>query len=145
MKKRKKRKLKPITPRSRVTNALRMLWLRSRERSEALKINDRRCNVCGVRESHAKGNEKKIQVHHKEGINVWQEIIDLVFKKILVSPDRLECMCPECHKKEHEKEWEKFNKSPKNRLMPLTKSFKVKLKIKEIKKGKPIYSDSDEV
>jgi predicted HNH restriction endonuclease len=99
-----KRKLKPITPRSRIVNSLRMLWLRSRERAEALKLQNRTCQRCGVKASAAKGKEQKIQVHHKTGIDVWSNIVTLIREELLVSPNKLECLCPECHKKTHKKE-----------------------------------------
>lgn len=100
--KRKKRKKKPVTPRSRITNTLRRLWLYSRERAEALKLQDRRCQVCGVRESKARDNVQKIEVHHIDGIDVWHEIAELIYAKLLVPPDKLECLCPEHHKEKHE-------------------------------------------
>jgi len=92
----------PTTPRGRVTSALRMLWLHSRERAAALKAADHRCARCGVKESKAKGKEQKIQVHHKDGINNWKIAIDTVFKELLPTDiTKLECLCPECHEKEH--------------------------------------------
>jgi hypothetical protein len=103
IKKRKKRVKKPITPRSKITNALRRVWLYSRERAQALRLQDRRCQVCGVRESKAKDKEQKIEVHHIDGIGVWKEIVDLVYAKLLVPPDKLECLCPKHHKERHEK------------------------------------------
>lgn len=90
----------PTTPRSRVRAALRQLWLRSRERAAALKRDKYTCQICGVKQSRAKGKEVYVEVHHKQGILDWDTIIDLVMQHILVSPDNLEVLCKECHEKE---------------------------------------------
>jgi hypothetical protein len=94
-------KKKTSTPRSRVKNALRMVWLRSRERAAVIKAQDHTCRHCGKRESKAKGREIKIQVHHLGGID-WDGIVDLIFERMLW-PDvtRYEVLCVECHAKEH--------------------------------------------
>lgn len=103
MKVRKKRKKKPVTPRSKITSILRFLWMRSRERGEALKVQKRTCQRCGVKASVKKGAEQKIEVHHINGINVWKKVVEMVYDEILVKPDKLECLCPDCHRKEHQK------------------------------------------
>ena len=90
------------TPRSRVKNALRQVWLRSRERLRALQREGYCCERCGDKASKAKGREVKVQVHHKDGID-WDGVVDLVFERVLVDPDRLEVLCLKCHKKEHNK------------------------------------------
>jgi 5-methylcytosine-specific restriction endonuclease McrA len=100
----KKRKLKPITPRSRVRSALRQVWMRSRERALALKLAGYSCQKCGVKQSKAKGKEQKVEVHHINGISVWGKIIDLIYKELLVSPNNLEVLCKECHEEKHKKE-----------------------------------------
>jgi len=94
-------KKKPNTPRSRIKNALRMVWLRSRERAACLKAAGNRCERCGVKASVAKGREQKIEVHHKHGIGNWEKVIDMVYEELLTCAERMECLCPECHKKEH--------------------------------------------
>jgi len=94
-------KKKPSTPRSRVTCAIRQLWLRSRERAKVLKDYDYRCSKCGVKQSTAKGREVKLEVHHNPVIN-WSGITDLIFERILNAPQVP--LCKECHKKEHENE-----------------------------------------
>lgn len=94
-----KRKL--TTPRSRVKNALRMLWLRSRERAAVLKAHDRTCQVCGKKASAAKGREVKIEVHHEPEIN-WDGIVDLIFERLLDVPQVP--LCKDCHKTKHESE-----------------------------------------
>lgn len=96
----KSRKL-PTTPRSRVRSALRQVWLRSRERAAALKAAGNCCARCGVKASKAKGREVSVQVHHRNGIEAWEAIIDLVFAELLASPPLLKVMCTECHKVEH--------------------------------------------
>lgn len=89
------------TPRSKVRAALRQLWLRSRERNQCLKNAKYCCAECGVKQSKAKGKGVKVNVHHKEGID-WEGVIDLIFERILHSPDRQEVLCIKCHDKEHE-------------------------------------------
>jgi 5-methylcytosine-specific restriction endonuclease McrA len=95
---------KPITPRSRVRQALRQLWMRSRERAEALKRDKYTCQHCNKKQTLAKGKEFKVQVHHKKGITNWDKVIDSVYKEILCDPKHLETICIGCHDKEHEKE-----------------------------------------
>jgi predicted HNH restriction endonuclease len=96
----KKTRRKPETPRSRVKNALRNLWLRSRERATALKHTGYCCSCCGVKQSAAQGREVKIEVHHVDGIN-WDGLVDLVFERMLPDPSRLEPLCKTCHEKRH--------------------------------------------
>lgn len=97
---RKSRK-KPTTPRSRVKNALRLVWLRSRERAACLKAAGNCCARCGVKASVAKGREVKMEVHHRDGID-WNGIVDGIFAAMLPDPARLEAVCKACHSKEHE-------------------------------------------
>lgn len=92
----------PTTPKSRVRNALRQLFLRSRERAAALKAAGNCCARCGVKASKAKGKEVSCEVHHKRGVLNWSKIIDAVFEQLLCKPELLEVLCKECHKKEHE-------------------------------------------
>lgn len=89
-----------ITSDGRIKSALRMLWLRSKERSNCMKANNYECAKCGVHQSVAKGQEVKIEVHHKEGICNWDEIYEVIRKHLLTSTDKLECLCKDCHKKE---------------------------------------------
>jgi predicted HNH restriction endonuclease len=91
---------KPSTPRSRVTHALRQLWLRSRERAAAIKATGHTCIDCGAKQSVAKGREVKIEVHHEPQID-WSGIVDLIFDRILNAPQVP--VCKDCHKKRHEK------------------------------------------
>ena len=99
----KTRKKLLTTPRSKVRAAIRQLFLRSRERASALKREKYCCKQCGVKQSKAKGKEQKVEVHHIHGIGNWEIVIDHVFSEILCSPDNLEVLCPDCHKKEGNK------------------------------------------
>lgn len=91
-------KRKPTTPRSKVRSAIRQLWLRSRERSSALKRDGYACQECGAKQSKARGRDVKVQVHHLNGID-WEKCIDYIFRHVLVDPKELETVCEECHKK----------------------------------------------
>ena len=93
----------PNTPRSRVRAALRQLWLRSRERASALKRDKYCCQKCGIKQSRAKGKEVYVEVHHKELID-WEALIDLVYERLLVNPEKLTTICVDCHLSLHEKE-----------------------------------------
>ena len=88
------------TPRSRIKSALRKLWLQSRERAEAMKREKYTCQKCNKKQSKAKGKEQKIEVHHLEGIGNWDKVITLIQSEILCSSDKLEVLCPECHREE---------------------------------------------
>lgn len=88
------------TPRSNVRSAIRQLWLRSRERAEALKRDKYTCQRCGRKQSKTKGREVSVEVHHKKGIKNWEALINAVYKLILVDPKYLETLCKECHRNE---------------------------------------------
>ena len=88
------------TPRSRVRSALRQLFLRSRERAKAMKEQNYTCQMCGVKQSRAKGREVYVECHHRAGVLNWDEIIDSVYKDLLCESDRLEILCKECHQNE---------------------------------------------
>lgn len=91
----------PTTPRSRVKNALRMLWLRSRERAAALKRTGHCCERCGAHASVAKGRELKLQVHHRGGIGNWETVIDAIYRELLCDPSLMEPLCESCHAAHH--------------------------------------------
>ena len=97
--KRNGRKL-PTTPRSRVKNALRMLWLRSRERAACIKAARNTCAACGAKGGAAKGREVKTCVHHLRGCD-WDGVVDAVIRAVLHDPKDLQCLCETCHKREH--------------------------------------------
>lgn len=88
------------TPRSAIRSALRRLWLRSRERAQALKNADRRCARCGRKHSTAKGREVCVEVHHVDGID-WNGVIDIIKDRVLQHPDKLKALCTICHDAEH--------------------------------------------
>jgi predicted HNH restriction endonuclease len=98
----KTRPKKPPTPKTIVRNALRKLWLQSRERSAALRRESYTCERCGLKQSKAKGREVKVNVHHKNGVD-WGDLVDLVFERLLQTADDLEVLCVDCHDKEHGK------------------------------------------
>lgn len=91
----------PTTPRSKVRAALRRLWLTSRERAAAIKRESNTCEVCHKKGSVAKGREVKIEVHHLDGVQ-WEQMIDYIYKHLLVPPEKLMVLDKECHKKAHE-------------------------------------------
>jgi predicted HNH restriction endonuclease len=75
--------------------------MRSRERAKAIKDTGRRCYDCGVKASVAKGKEVKLEVHHDPPIGAkWKELIDLIIKVVLESPQVP--LCKSCHKERHE-------------------------------------------
>jgi hypothetical protein len=97
------KKLEGVTPRSKIRQALRTLSLRSRERSTALKRASYSCNRCGVKQSRAKGKEVYVCAHHINGID-WEELIDLVYERLLQTPEDYEVLCKSCHEEHHAKE-----------------------------------------
>ena len=86
----------PYTPNSKIRAVLRQLWLRSRERAQALKNSKYCCTKCGVKQSVAKGREVKLQVHHKKGID-WDGLIELIRTRLLQTPEDLAPLCVPCH------------------------------------------------
>ena len=91
---------KAISKRATIVQALRRLWLRSRERATALKIHAYTCERCQRKKTVKKGEEVKVEVHHREGINNWDDMINSIRLNLLVSPEKLEVLCKECHKQE---------------------------------------------
>jgi len=93
---------KPVTPRSQIKGALHRLWLRSRERNEALRQSGRCCTRCQRKHSRAKGREVTVEVHHIRPIDdAWDEILDLIYARILVAPNGLLPLCVQCHEEIH--------------------------------------------
>jgi predicted HNH restriction endonuclease len=90
----------PYTPNSQIRSALRRLFLRSRERSKTLKDAGYCCAECGKKNSKAKGRECSVEVHHKSGIDNWNELFDVIRIKLL-NVDDMEPLCKDCHDKEH--------------------------------------------
>jgi predicted HNH restriction endonuclease len=93
------------TPKSRVKNALRQVWLRSRERAAAIKREGACCEHCGVKQSVAKGREVKLEVHHKHGVLNWDAVLDAVYKYLLCDPKDLQVLCKKCHDEQHDNSW----------------------------------------
>jgi len=89
----------PNTPRSQIKSALRLLWMKSRERAACVKRDNYTCQECGSKQSKAKGKEIKIEVHHLDGIS-WDKIIEYIYRHLLIDPKGLEVLCKECHSKE---------------------------------------------
>ena len=87
------------TKKTHIVRALRLLWLRSKERTAALKKSGYCCERCGVKQSKKKGFEQRVEVHHKEGVGNWDKIIDVIHEELLCAPEKLEVLCPECHDK----------------------------------------------
>jgi predicted HNH restriction endonuclease len=85
------------TSRAVIKGNLRRMWLKSRERAETMKRDGYCCQKCGIKQSKKKGAEVKINVHHLEGIDVWDEVIDLITEHILCEPDKLQTLCEDCH------------------------------------------------
>ena len=92
-----------VTPLSQIKNAIRQVWLRSRERSSAIKRDKYTCQECGAKQSKAKGKEIQVCVHHKEEID-WGDIVIFIREKVLQTPDKLVTLCNNCHDKIHGKE-----------------------------------------
>ena len=92
------------TPNSKLRSALRVVWMRSRERAEALKNTGYCCAVCGVKQSVAKGAEVRLDVHHVNHTVNWDRIFRVIREELLTPPETLAPLCKECHKKQHETE-----------------------------------------
>jgi 5-methylcytosine-specific restriction endonuclease McrA len=67
------------------------MW--SRERAAALKRDGRRCRACGSKE--------RVEVHHPDGSGI-DEIVELIYERLLCNPDKLICLCRDCHDAAHE-------------------------------------------
>lgn len=73
------------------------MFLRSKERNACLQRDNYTCQVCHRKQTKKKGQELKVQVHHKEGIDVWNNIINLIQEQLLCDPDKLQTLCEDCH------------------------------------------------
>ena len=94
------------TTKAKIKSHLRLLWLRSIERSQALQLANYSCQHCGVKQSKAKGREQKVEVHHKSHINNWDLIAEQIMDKLLCPVSELEVLCPICHREETNKQIE---------------------------------------
>ena len=95
------RKRADYTPSSQIRSALRRMFLRSRERSFAIKRDKYCCRKCGAKQSKARGKEIKCEVHHLDGITNWAEIEATIRMFLLTDPEYLRTLCKSCHEKEH--------------------------------------------
>ena len=93
----------PQTPAGQIRQALDRLWLRSRERSAALKRTGYCCELCGRKQSKRKGHECKIEVHHRDGCD-RRELAELVRLHLLHDQERLVPLCVDCHHQLHANE-----------------------------------------
>ena len=100
------------TPNSIIKSALRRLWLRSRERSSALRRDKYSCRCCGVKQSRAKDREVYVEVHHRKGILQWKRIFKFIRKELLCDPEDLITWCDACHKNTDEEKG-KFSPNPR--------------------------------
>jgi len=87
----------PYTPNGKIRSALRIVWMRSRERSTALRNTGYCCSACGVKQSTAKGKEVKLDVHHTRGQVNWEKIFKVLREELLCDPEHLAPLCRKCH------------------------------------------------
>ena len=85
------------TSRAKIKGYLRQMWVRSYEKRATMKRDGYSCTNCGIKQSKKKGAEVKVEVHHKEGIEIWDEVIDLITEHLLCDPDKLETLCEDHH------------------------------------------------
>jgi len=85
------------TPRNRIKGMLRQMFLRSTERSECLKRDNYSCVECGIKQSKKKGRVVKVEVHHVDGIKMWDDVIELICDELLCDISKLQTLCKECH------------------------------------------------
>jgi hypothetical protein len=91
------------TPDSMIKSAMRLLFMRSRERRAAIRRDKYTCS-CGARASTAKNKVVKIEVHHtaENDIN-WKRIYDVIREELLCDPKDMITLCRPCHYKIHGK------------------------------------------
>lgn len=89
-----------VTPLSKIKNAIRQVWLRSRERGTAIKRDKYTCQDCKKKQTTRKGEEFKVQVHHIEEIS-WDDICLVIREKVLQTPDKYVTLCETCHDRRH--------------------------------------------
>lgn len=93
------------TSKTHIVRGLRKIWLHSKERGEALKRDKYTCQICQRKKSVSKKKfdetkqVRKLEVHHKESILNWDEIIDCIRKNLLCDSEHLQTLCKECHEK----------------------------------------------
>lgn len=95
-------KKKPITTNTMIRSALRLLFLRSRERAKTLKDANYSCQKCGVKQTKKKGQEVFVEVHHLEPVN-WDGLFEEIRRRLLHPPKKMIVLCKACHKLEEKK------------------------------------------
>ena len=92
----KRKEPKTRTERTKIGAALRRIFMYSRERYQAKKRANGKCEQCGA--------EEPLNCHHIDPIGEsWDDIIDLIMNRILCPPEKLICLCKACHNKAHGK------------------------------------------
>ena len=99
-------KRQPNTTNSQIRSALRQLFLRSRERASAIKRDEYTCQICGRKQSRAKGKEVYVECHHVGDILNWNRLFEAVREYLLCHPDNLITLCKTCHDNAHNKDEE---------------------------------------
>lgn len=90
------------TPNYLIKAALRRhVWLKSRERAAALKRDNYTCQCCKRKQTRAKGEHFLVEVHHKDGIMLWNQIFDVIKTALIPHHDSLVTLCKGCHKNLH--------------------------------------------
>lgn len=84
------------TSRSRIKGELRRLFVKSAERSEAMKRDNYTCQVCKRKQTTKKGQELKVECHHLELID-WDALIDVIQNTLLCDASMLQVLCVDCH------------------------------------------------
>jgi len=103
-----KRRTKPTTTTtSQIKSALRLLTLRCRERSAALKAANRTCHDCNAKASTAKGREVKVAAHHLKQPN-WDRVLTAIREELLPPPSSWRCLCESCHDRAHANDKHRF-------------------------------------
>jgi predicted HNH restriction endonuclease len=88
------------TPRSTIKGTLQRLFVRSRERSTAMRASGYTCTECGLKQSTAKGRKVKLCVHHMD-LAKLNELTDMVYEYLLHRPEKLQPLCKDCHDLKH--------------------------------------------
>jgi 5-methylcytosine-specific restriction endonuclease McrA len=92
------------TSRARIKGMLRQMFLRSKERNQCLQRDKYTCRLCLKKQTAKKGQEFKVECHHLKGINIWDNVIDLIQEQLLCNPDDLLTLCRDCHDNETNKQ-----------------------------------------
>jgi 5-methylcytosine-specific restriction endonuclease McrA len=90
-----------ITPDGIIKSAMRLLFMRSREKGAAMRRDKNTCQQCGAKGSVAKGKEVKTECHHiigTEGRDInWQRIYEVIREELLCPPQEMITFCRPCH------------------------------------------------